>query len=1026
MWDDNTDMFGSEEDLTSKIVVPFLASIGFDSQDLSFQRSFTIPGGRGFYRVDNVRPLSAAHPRCDILVKRGDQHLFVLELKRPDIDLAEDDIVQASTYARLLHPVAPFCIITNGRETKIIDSITRLPVRPDALKNQKNYQVSIEDDLYYETLKCFLGYSLENLLAFCHWQVDEYTKQLRGDVDDRTKNFIDIIYAPPEELTDAFREFLLSDRNCFLILGDSGTGKTCWMCYAAQEHVKQSRPTLFYRAVDVEQGLVAAIGEDLNWALSPDRSVSKAAKLFFELFEKDGVLVFVDGLDEIDPKVAHRLTNDFLKRIVGTSVKLVVTCKNTSWGLVRQKDGIPSRLSEAAFEVNGGCGYPLREPTDEHFSRILLKYRKFYGFSGSIEREALHDCQRNLFLLRIMFEVAHHHGLADITYASKAILSEYFDRIIERFDAEKDAAEGILIHLAGILYRRNQALIALDELLIELGLSPAAQLPGRLFELNILSRTRSQGVTRVSFYFSKLRDYLAAARYLKWSDLSEQEFEGAIQMQDSTGIRQDVLNLYYTLLAHESHKRILDGPIFEAAIGYTAFYESALNDHFATFNGAFAPFDGLPVHRPEPIGFVGFVDLQRKVLQHYGLRALKPGAEKVSLFPVSDSDNRRTAEDKRVSMAIATQVSSLTYRHSRENSKGSKIKKEVFDDLRRGLDTITKRGLLNESQNTELLLERVLGIAVRHYRDYLGIREPFLTETHLPLELDKIWKAALYKRALWVYEDEWREERIADGRIKEVRNGGVYSYSYSVDRDAREKMQMAAREAATRGEFVPSRYVDDPRQDSIESILKNDISCLNASGVQQISRLLLSPWDDLKNPSSYLGLRWKPETMKSLVEIIYTTFLNEYQTLVRHNFPTLCKEFSLYRRMPVAYFMTLNHDRLMPTGNLYICRNCEEANVTYVCKQGEIRISPSLRKLSHAGKEYELINESWLQPSSILSPNAIGGGNDSPIQIDWHKSVLWNQVYHQVRHDLEEVALELSLDRDGNQPPGTPQPLLGY
>ena len=50
----------------------------------------------------------------------------MVEVKAPDEKLTDDDRDQAISYARLVHPIAPFALVTNGRDDwKLYDSITK-------------------------------------------------------------------------------------------------------------------------------------------------------------------------------------------------------------------------------------------------------------------------------------------------------------------------------------------------------------------------------------------------------------------------------------------------------------------------------------------------------------------------------------------------------------------------------------------------------------------------------------------------------------------------------------------------------------------------------------------------------------------------------------------------------------------------------------------------------------------------------------------------------------------------------------
>jgi len=70
-----------------------------------------------------VKP-STKKPRLDILIKQRDRHLAVLELKKPGINLRDEDRDQGLSYARLLVPMPPLVIVSNGRLTQFYETIS--------------------------------------------------------------------------------------------------------------------------------------------------------------------------------------------------------------------------------------------------------------------------------------------------------------------------------------------------------------------------------------------------------------------------------------------------------------------------------------------------------------------------------------------------------------------------------------------------------------------------------------------------------------------------------------------------------------------------------------------------------------------------------------------------------------------------------------------------------------------------------------------------------------------------------------
>lgn len=171
----------NEEDIRGKLLLPFLNDLGFDLSEISLEKTFTIRLGKSQQTIKG---------RSDILCKRNGKNLFIIELKSDSISITQNDIDQGISYARLLlDDIAPFTIITNGKTTRVFDSISREELKgtiSDKSTFWKNeYTLSTDDEIRirYEALKNFISLSPENLKTFCETQVYDRMGHIIGNTD---------------------------------------------------------------------------------------------------------------------------------------------------------------------------------------------------------------------------------------------------------------------------------------------------------------------------------------------------------------------------------------------------------------------------------------------------------------------------------------------------------------------------------------------------------------------------------------------------------------------------------------------------------------------------------------------------------------------------------------------------------------------------------------------------------------------------------------------------------------------------
>src|SRR3990167_10067621 len=111
------------------------------------------------------------------------------------------------------------------------------------------------EDLYKEAFDYFIGYSQDNVAAFCNSQIIEGMKTLLGSKEKPDRRFIPELYVSSKRLKEHIKDFLNDDKPAFTLIGESGSGKTCAMCGLARE-LTRDYPVLFYRATNLTEGIV--------------------------------------------------------------------------------------------------------------------------------------------------------------------------------------------------------------------------------------------------------------------------------------------------------------------------------------------------------------------------------------------------------------------------------------------------------------------------------------------------------------------------------------------------------------------------------------------------------------------------------------------------------------------------------------------------------------------------------------------------------------------------------------------------
>src|SRR6266849_2513258 len=208
----------TEEEVKARIVLPLLTSLGIDVRDLQLETTFSLRLGRQVHTVDGKRDRDPS-ARLDILVTRSDRNLFIVETKRDDLALTDDDRDQAISYARLLDQIAPYALVTNGADWRLYDVITKEQLTAADIRFPDGYSPALPDDLKYGALRVFLRASPDNVRLLCQHQVREEIAPLLGSAADRTKSYIPDLQVTRAELTEALDRFYQERKPLFVLIG---------------------------------------------------------------------------------------------------------------------------------------------------------------------------------------------------------------------------------------------------------------------------------------------------------------------------------------------------------------------------------------------------------------------------------------------------------------------------------------------------------------------------------------------------------------------------------------------------------------------------------------------------------------------------------------------------------------------------------------------------------------------------------------------------------------------------------------
>ncbi len=976
----------NEEELKVRFLVPLLERLGIHRDDLHLEESFSFKAGRSTL-VEEVGPaLRERRPRLDMLVTRNGHNLFVVEAKTPGASLTEADGLQAISYARLVHPLAPYALITNGKDSRLYDTVSRKMISPTDVRLDGGFEISLPGHDDFLALDCFLRLTPENLLHFCRVQVADNIRALKGSEEDPTRKYIPSLHTPRKRLSQALDSFLRTSNGAFGLVADSGIGKTCCMCYRAESLLKQGNPVLFLRGSELEQRLIDRIADEFAWTFSESSSPQALISRLSTIVGDKTILILLDAIDEWNEPSSRRQLGSLARHLTGSGVKLLLSCKSVAWNDYIADRGVPTDLATYVAEYDGQPGFNLGPLDRDEFSDALAKYKKVYGFHGVWDEKLLNEAKRSPFFMRIAFEVAKGRGLGELRESSLEIFEHYYRGCLVRMSTTEELSDGMLASIARLLFEANNDRVEYSTVHSSLGLAKTEPIPGELFLSGVLEKVAGGGSESgaVRFAFEGLRDYIIAFRALKWPDQPAEAFRQILRQLDSGGVREEALVSYYKL-APEGHKRLFDQQIYESALSMLTAYKDIIRSHFPACAYAFPPGD------VSNAGFVVEANLRTKEGLGYGVRSLRAGDPEVLILPTT----RRDWTSDNLSRVRA---GGLAYPIPYDWSEVRDVYHELLTrNFARFIPRIVREGLLNEAATPDLSHE-LLAAAVISKIGALRPPQGGVVES-LPVSAGRI-RYLLEFRQHW--ERLWSkaiDRKLAAGEIPVTKRGSSITYSPPPpsERERQDLIRECEERVARRTEVGPPRFLP---LDDVAARLKRAVEWLGEDAI-----IDASSFEEVE-----ACIRGRNEDLPAYLRRFFDRFLVNYERLVESNFPTLQNFFRLYSMLPVRARLAVNadvRDRIDRTllASLWVADGERPSHsIVESVTIAELAESATAgrfgRPVTIQGREYRWVQDQGWSLDSLLGSTGFHHPN---LRLRYGTTVLRDFTYAWIDRELEEV-----------------------
>ncbi len=204
----------------------------FESLKIKQQESFTIKFGHHNVTFDKKKTSNhSSRAIYDILLTTEDDksNLILLELKKEKKKITSEDIEQGLSYARLIHPMPPITLLSNGKDNLFYDTYTKEIIKKDTfdfdyINTRINNAFSLALKDFNHTIETLLSKNPTILVQIINDISKNRFEHLKGEISDLTKPICDDFIIKRDYTKNINQK--RKEKNLIGLIGAALSGKT--------------------------------------------------------------------------------------------------------------------------------------------------------------------------------------------------------------------------------------------------------------------------------------------------------------------------------------------------------------------------------------------------------------------------------------------------------------------------------------------------------------------------------------------------------------------------------------------------------------------------------------------------------------------------------------------------------------------------------------------------------------------------------------------------------------------------------
>lgn len=304
------------------------------------QESFSVNFGKHKVTVDFKEPSQySTRAIYDILLTTEDEkiNLMLLELKKEGHKILEYDIEQGISYARLVHPMPPITVISNGNDNLFFNTYTKVKIEKKSVDFEfimslidNSFKLALND--FKQTIEILVGRDPKIIVQIINDISASRFKSISGELADFTKpicqNFI-----IERELTKNLKK-KTKEKNLIGIIGHAFSGKTNILYEYYRSYSSKSHAVYYLDCKEAGYSIFQHLANHLTKTLGYHIEKGKVREWIILSLSKSENIEFVFLFDNFDIEVSEALKNEIAELVdllTDTSHSIVFTINSVSY-----------------------------------------------------------------------------------------------------------------------------------------------------------------------------------------------------------------------------------------------------------------------------------------------------------------------------------------------------------------------------------------------------------------------------------------------------------------------------------------------------------------------------------------------------------------------------------------------------------------------------------------------------------------------------------------------------------------------